>query len=287
MLNWLRLADPTQRAARKYVRAVVKFYRKYPDRPLQECIPRLAQTILRKLLPNGTYERGRLETLIGADKPCHDPVEFCCRLASFETGIMPDDRLEYLKQAETVEAELAQVGFHERSSWLEGLRASTLVGSPSAAQEDEQLSGEIIADNQSKLTIPRYPNLGNWIGFVMFASIGLVFLWFGHWLVTILLFMLGTLSLLTSITYWEFDKGTHRLCFKSGSALTNSRQHMVYPANEIVGVDLETSTDSDGEQRHLVRVIFQQGQRIVVSRAFRDANRIAAFLGVQRTVTKA
>jgi hypothetical protein len=50
---------------------------------------------------------------------------------------------------------------------------------------------------------------------------------------------------------------------------------------------LETRTDSHGERQYSVRVIVQQEQRIVVSRAFHDAERIAKFPGIKRRKTKA
>jgi hypothetical protein len=286
-LDWLRMGDPTQRAVGKYARAVVKFHRRYPDRPLQECVPWLARKVLRKLLHEGTYERERLESLIAADVPCHDPVEFCCRLATFETGLKPDDGQAYLDQAERIEAELSRIGFHERSPWLDKLRPTILaIRAPSSAPAGAEFSGDSLASDKNRLIVPRHPKLGSWIGFTLFASIGLTCGWFGHTLAALVLILIGTLSLLSTVVYWEIDKARGRLWFKSGNALSGGRQHMGYPAGEIVGVNLETRNDSEGGEQYSVRVIFQRGQRIVVSDQFRDADRIATFLGVEKIATK-
>jgi hypothetical protein len=72
---------------------------------------------------------------------------------------------------------------------------------------------------------------------------------------------------------------------KSRSGLSAARQYMGYPAREIVGVNLEARYDSEGGVNYSVRVIFRNGQRIVVSDHRRDADRITAFLGVEKSIT--
>jgi hypothetical protein len=233
----------------------------------------------------GTYERDRLEGIVSPDAPCHDPIEFCCRLATLETGILPIDGQKYLDQAECVAAELARIGFSERSQWLDSLRTSTLM-SPAAAMAipasfDNQSSGE----GSDVLTLPRFPNLGNWIGLTLFAVLALVCDWLKHNIAALVLLLIGLTSLLTRVIYWEIDKSQGQVLMKSRSGLSAARQYMGYPAREIVCVDLETRYDSDGGANYSVRVIFQNGQRIVVSDHRRDADRIAAFLGVKKSVT--
>jgi hypothetical protein len=284
--HWLRLVDPTQRAVRKYARAVVRYHQKYPERPLQECMPGFAKTLLRKTMPEGTYERNRLESIIDETIPCYDPVEFCCRLATFETGVMPADGLAYLHQAEIVAVELSRIGFHERSTFLDKLRSSIPAGDAGGVRQQELSSDLANGTEAVGLTIPRYPKLGNWIGVSLFGGVGLVFLLFGHPLVAVGLTLAGLLSLVSTVMYWEIDEGKTRLCLKSGRGLPGSRQHMSYPAHEITGVELEIRTDSEGGREYSVFVIFEQGQRITVSRHWRDADRIARFLGVEKSMTQ-
>jgi hypothetical protein len=281
LFAWLRLCDPTQRAVQKYASAVVAFHRKYPDRPLQECVPQLALKLSRKFMPEGTYERDRLEQIVAQDVPCHDPIDFCCRLATLETGIAPDDGEAYLEQAECVAAELARIGFYEHSQWLDSLRASSL-----AIRRPENSDAPTSSVGSEVLTIPRCPNLGNWIGLTLFTLPALACTKFAHWIVAIVLLLIGMASLSTRVNYWEIDKTQGRLWLKSRNGLSAARQYMGYPAREIVAVDLEMRIDSEGGANYTVRVVFRQGQRIVVSDHRRDADRIAAFLGVEKSVTR-
>jgi hypothetical protein len=281
-LQWMRLSDPTQRAVRKYARAIVKFHEDYPERPLQECIPPLAKKLLLKLMPSGTYEGDRLEAIFAGGPPCYDPVEYCCRLVTLETGVTTDDGREYLQQAEQVEAELRQMGFYERSDWLDGLRAT--VRANSGAESDARLSSDEICAERDRLAIPRWPKLGNWIGFTLFATIGIVCLLLGYKVAALVLGLLGMLSLITSVSYWEIDGRRKRLLLKSGNGLSGSRQYMSYPADEIVEVHLEIRRDSEGGNGYSVLVEFQQGQQIMVSDHRRDADRIAAYLVVPKRV---
>ena len=71
-----------QRSVRKYAPIIAKFRRTHPDRPLRECLPGWCMATLRKLLPEGTHERDRLDEILSPQRPCDDPVEFCCRLVS-------------------------------------------------------------------------------------------------------------------------------------------------------------------------------------------------------------
>src|SRR5579872_6392978 len=91
--------DPVQTHARKYARIIAKFRRKFPDRPLRECLSPVVLFALRAMFANGTFERERLEAIVSPDESPDDPVEFCCRLVTFHTGIEPAEGRAYLDQA--------------------------------------------------------------------------------------------------------------------------------------------------------------------------------------------
>jgi hypothetical protein len=283
LAGWFGARDPTRHAARKYASLVARFRRKFPDRPLKECLRGMFPSLMRKMLPEGTYERTRLEAILSPELPCDDPVEFCCRLVTFETGIMPEDELLYLAQAECVQAELARVGLQTRSDWLMKLRSSV-----AEAKRSGRISSVLppAGDGPAILTIPSDPDGGNWTGLTLFALIAIPCAYFGHRTAAVILLLVGLASFLTPVTYWELDKRHGRLGLRRCSGLHTSAHVVGYALREIMAVELESRTDDEGTN-YIVRLVMANGRTIMVSDHKREADRVAAFLGVEkRMLTK-
>jgi hypothetical protein len=285
--GWLRRRSALQRCVRKYAPMVAKFRRKYPDRPLRECLPGWAVATLRKLLPEDTYERDRLDEIISPDCSCDDPIEFCCRVVSLETGLVPEDGQRYLDQAECVRAELALLGVDERSLWLDYLRTTLGTNRETEPAKPEPLGDSVSADGKDLLRIPRHPTVGGWIGVTLFGVIALVCACFQFWTAALVLLLLSVAALLTSVGYWEFDRASGVLWQRRRSCVLVSQTSMRYPLKDLVAVILEQSRDGEGDWTYSVHVEFQRGQTVRVSEHCRDAERIARFLDVPRKVRDA
>jgi hypothetical protein len=278
-------SDLTRRSARKYAVLVAKFRRKFPDRPLRECVPMTIRALLNRILPKDSFERQRLDAIFSADSSSDDAVEFCCRCVSLETGIEPEDGAQYLHQAECVQEELVRHGLREQSPWMARLRSS-LANQPPAAMKP-LAPGPAPAGNQSdRLIVPRFPNAGNWTGFTLLSAVALACAAYGHWKLALIPMAVGLLSLLTRVNYWVFDRAEGRLTFAMRNPLFPAREMMGYSLRELVAVMLETRTNNEGGKEHAVRVVFAKGQSLVVSHQPRDADRIAAFLGIEKTIKK-
>jgi hypothetical protein len=278
------MSAAVQRSVRKYAPMVAKFRRKYPDRPLQECLPGWATATLRKLLPDNTYERDRLDEVLSPERPCDDPIEFCCRVVSLETGFTPDDGQRYLDQAERVRAELELLGVDERSAWLDKLRDSIGQNRKTVLNEPEPSGNGAGTAAKEVLRIPRHPTVGNWIGVTLFGVIALVCACFQFWTAALILGSLSLAALVTSVGYWEFDRARGVLLQKRRSCVHEAQYSMRYPLKGVVAVILEESRDSDGNASYTVRVEFERGQSVRISEHRGDADRIARFLGVAKKV---
>ena len=160
LFNLYSYGDPMRQAARRYAGLVAGFRRRFPDRAVGECLSGVTLTILRKMLPEGTFERDRLEAIVSQVKRSDDPIEFCCQLVTFHTGIELQDGRAFLEQAEQVQEELRRRGVRDRSEWLLKLRSSLY---------NEPRSRPVASFDI--LRIPRFPNVGNWVGISLFGSI--------------------------------------------------------------------------------------------------------------------
>jgi hypothetical protein len=279
-------SDLTVRSARKYAVLVAKFRQRFPDRPLQECMPRAIHALLNRILPKDSFERQRLDAIFSADSSSDDAVEFCCRCVSLETGIEPEDGARYLHQAECVQEELARHGLREQSPWLARLRSSLANQPPAPAMKPIAPGLATLGDSGDRLTVPRFPNAGNWTGFTLLSAVALAFAVYGHWKIALIPMAVGLLSLLTRVNYWVFDRKEDRLTFAIRNPLFPPRDMMGYSLRDLIGVTLETRTNDEGGKDFAVRVVFAKRQSLVVSRQPRDADRIAAFLGIEKTVKK-
>jgi hypothetical protein len=239
--------------------------------------------LLKWILPENSFERHRLDAIFSDDWG-DDAVEFCCRCVSLETGIEPNEGRRYLAQAECVQDELAVQGIREPSPWLAQLRSSLAKELPAAIKpiaSGPRPSG----DQTDQLTVPRFPNAGNWTGLILFVAVALACAAFGFWRLSLIPVALSLMSLLTRVNYWVFDRAEARLTYAMRNPLFPARQVTGYSLRDLAAVTLETKVldDSTGD---IVRVVFGGGQDIIVSRHARDADRIAAFLGIEKTIRK-
>jgi hypothetical protein len=239
--------------------------------------------LLGKILPKESFERQRLEAIYAANPSTDDAVEFCCRCVSLETGIELEDGHRYLRQAECVQEELARQGLGEQSRWLTELRSS-LANQPPPAMKP--IAFRATGDQGDRLVVPCSPNAGNWTGFILLSAVALACASFGHWKISLIPMAIGLLSLFTRVNYWVFDRAEGRLTLAMRNPLFPPREMMGYSLRDLAAVTLETRTNDEGGKDSAVRVVFGKGQSLIVSRHPRDADRIAAFLGIEKTVTR-
>jgi len=133
------------------------------------------------------------------------------------------------------------------------------------------------------LSVPSKPAMGNWIGLCLFAVPGFITLLYDHRTTAMVLVGLGAASLLSPVTYWEFDKSANRLKVRSCNAIYRFSAASAYPLDTIRGVSLELKDDLEGGYVVFVRLEMDRGDRIQVSSDRADALRIAEFLGIELT----
>ena len=136
------------------------------------------------------------------------------------------------------------------------------------------------------MNLPQSPRLGHWIGFTILASIALVCLLYRHTIAAEILFLLGVASLLTPVSYWQFDKARNRMLEKSSNGLFVCRRGASYPLNKITSVLIQTTADCDCQKDHVVYVAFEDGKRVCISSHRADAARVAAFLAIETTAVE-
>jgi hypothetical protein len=246
-------------------------------------MPQWMPALLGKFLPKESFERQRLDAIYSADSSTDDAVEFCCRCVSLETGIELEDGHRYLRQAECVQEELSRQGLREPSRWLTQLRSSLANQPPSAMKPITFLPTD---DRSDRLIVPRFPNAGNWTGFILLCAVALACACFGYGKISLIPVAIGLLSLLTRVNYWVFNRAERRLTFAMRNPLFSPCEMMGYSLRDLAAVTLETRTNDEGGKNVAVRIMFKKGQSLMVSRHARDADRIAAFLGIEKTITR-
>jgi hypothetical protein len=145
-----------------------------------------------------------------------------------------------------------------------------------------ELSGKHL-DEKNLLIVPRFPQMGNWIGVFLFLGIALTCGHFGFLKTALILMGLGILSLLTPVQFWIFDKSLGQLRRKLRNGLFIFRDINGYSLREINAVILEVIPDNEGGNRYFVRLVLNESETIIVSDQKRDADRIAAFLNIEKT----
>ena len=96
--------------------------------------------------------------------------------------------------------------------------------------------------------------------------------------------ILGCASFLTPVTYWAFDKSSGQLTLKSCSGLLQLRDGPNFPLSDVISVVLAISSDNEGGRSYNVRLVLRAGRQLDVSDHKLDADRIAEFLGVEKSI---